>query len=149
MKIFNTKEIKRGQGDYGEYVIVGFQDEDGVQYSSFDEFLLNVADGTNVDGTIKVTDKNGKKYNNFTADKKSQSNIQLASQPSAKTLPTAVEAPSSPKTDQSVWDKKDRAMARMSALKSAAEVYSAKLSTGLADKDVLTVANEYFDWITQ
>ena len=69
MKIYNVKEAGRGMGKGGEWVRITLQDEKGQWYSSFDEFLLDVVEGTDVDGTITITEKDGKQYYNFKATK--------------------------------------------------------------------------------
>ena len=65
MKIYNVKEAGRGTGTSGEWVRITFQDEKGQVYSSFNEVLLDIQDGTDVDGKTTIVEKNGKQYYNF------------------------------------------------------------------------------------
>ena len=54
MKIFNAKVQKEGIGKNGKaYTKIGFQDETGKWYSSFDTLLLNVTEGQWVDGSVE------------------------------------------------------------------------------------------------
>lgn len=144
IKNIRTKQITT---KFGEKNMVLFTGTDGQEYSSFDEWLADVGEGTDVAGTVSTKETaDGKVFRNFKADKKSDANYQLASAtaPSAAPAPVATKAAAN-HVPAEVWERKDRQMARMSAAKAAATVYD-----GSTDREGFkALANEVFAWITE
>jgi hypothetical protein len=144
MKILNAKIFKEGVGKNGKaYTIVHFQDENGRQFSSFDTMLVDLVNGSDVDGDVTETSKDGKTYLNFKASGTQSNPLQLAAIP----VPTAVDqavakAPQAPTVPQDVWERKDLAMLAMNCNNAASQVYSATALKG----DHMTYAIELFDY---
>ena len=138
MKIYGAKKIKEGVNPKTQkkWELVGFRDENGRQLSSFDTLLLDIEDGTDVKGTVTETESNGNTYYNFKMDKvKPEDNVKPYP---IKDVPK--------KVDQSVWDRKDKMMQRMSALKASSTLYEG--TGGDKRNDMLQYAEECYKWIT-
>lgn len=116
MKVFGAKVIKEGvNSNTGKaWSLVSFTDERGRKLSSFDTLLLDLADGSEVDGAVTETQKGDQTYYNFKMSKDQPKPLQTA--------PITPQKASS--VPQDVWDKKDRAMAWMNCNNAAATLYS-------------------------
>lgn len=116
MKVFGAKVIKEGvNSNTGKaWSLVSFTDERGRKLSSFDTLLLDLADGSEVDGAVTETQKGDQTYYNFKMSKDQPKPLQTA--------PIAPQKASS--VPQDVWDKKDLAILAMNCNNSAAQVYS-------------------------
>lgn len=145
VKVFNATEKKRGQGKFGEWVMITFQDENGQVYSSFDDFLLNVENGAEVDGKIEVTNKDGKTYYNFKADKKGRP-IELST-PGSTPAPTPG-APRPPQSEDEKWGVKDVQIAYQNANNVAAVLLQGKGADAVGEFDQLQ-AHVYGKFLAQ
>lgn len=150
MKITNirTKEITGKNYQTGEpepRTIVNFTGGDGEQYSSFDEWLADVAEGQDVEGDVVIKEKDGRTFRNFKANKKSTKNVQLAA--AAAAAPKVVPLSPAPKQQvgQEVWDRKDRQMMRMNALKAASSLYEGMGYD--SEEKMIAFSNRCFAWL--
>lgn len=131
MKIFNVKELKRGTGQYGEWIMVGFEDENGQKYSTFAEWMLNVANGAEVPGDVTIKEDGDKKYYNFKPHKDAKAPIQLGS-----TGPAPVQQRTAQPDDEK-WGVKDLQIAYQNANNTAAMLLSGKGAEAVGEFDEL------------
>lgn len=125
MKVFGAKVIKEGDKDGRYWQMIGFTDERGRKLTTFDSLLLDLVDGSEVEGAVTEVQKGDNTYYNFKLAKhrEGQTPMQIA--------PVTPQKASS--VPQDVWDRKDRAMAWMNCNNAAATLFS---GTGQGDEHI-------------
>lgn len=133
--------------------------EDGDRHIAWGDWVENSM-GKNLDVTVKEEHFKGNDYTVIWPAKESMaaspavaSDIAVRTRPQIFAERESIDLPAKTpdKLPQSYWERRDRLMARESALKSAAEVWSTKLSVGLDNVEKtnpLDLAKEFYNWIT-
>lgn len=144
MKIYNNKLIKTGINKNGKpYTLVGLSDspEGGRSMTCFEGVLADIVEGTDVDGTVTENTREGKTFYTFKMAKRDHTQTPYPLK-DAPAKPTEASKPVS----QDVWDKKDKMMYRMSALKAASSLYEGV--GGDKREEMLNYAEDCIKWLT-
>lgn len=79
LQVFNA-ELKQYNGKKGKFQKVVFKDAAGTYYDSFDDWIVNVPDGTAVEGEVTSREYNGKTYYSFRASRDTANAIELTAE---------------------------------------------------------------------
>lgn len=137
-------------------------DESGDRHIAWGDWVLDAKD-KEIDATVKKETYKGNDYTVIWPAKESaakapspvasevaiRERTRILAEPEVTS--TELPSPTSGKLSQAYWERRDRMVAKESALKSAAEVWSTKLSVGMEEAEKtspLDMAKEFYSWIT-